>query len=587
MLTMPRLNPLVLAMSFLLAGFSTAASQAAGRDGLDRQSPERFDRIVAGKLVERIQQSLSELGYYLGPISGVGDSSLEAAIRLYQEESDLPIDGQPSVRLAGHLAQSVKMAALVERLTKSRKQGEAEARARLLSNPLTRDLVTRLNQPEAPSETAPDSALAPIPRSCLAFPMPECLLKIAAADARLIEKQDQRDWALGELLIAQTHAGLNDDALLSTRRIRDPRLIMAALRDIAKTQAQAGLGEDALFAAEIIPDTAKQMEALVTIADAQTSKDDKETAMRTTELLSSMLRRVEEPMIKVTFETKVAILLNRLGALAGSKAALEAAEQTARKKLSGARLNTGLRLIANALAETGDPDHALRILKDVPPGADQISVKLSAATAQARRGRLEQARETIGSIQRPRFELLGLARLASAYMKRGRFEEARVLLDEALKKSNLVKAPYARSYAISRIVRVLADWARLQEEREAAYAEVIKVTAMVENARLRAEVLYELTDSLKAGDTPGDIVDYFANAARSAAKSVESSLNYVWMHSELAEHRAMEGDAARAWEAIGRAMERLQTMIDPWARSRALSKLALTLSRAAADLPEQ
>ena len=82
-----------------------------------------------------------------------------------------------------------------------------------------------------------------------------CLLSEALESAKAIGKAELRDWALGEILIAEARAGLGERAMETTSRINDPRLVMVALRDIAEAQAAGGNPEEALAAADIIPTT--------------------------------------------------------------------------------------------------------------------------------------------------------------------------------------------------------------------------------------------------------------------------------------------------------------------------------------------
>jgi peptidoglycan hydrolase-like protein with peptidoglycan-binding domain len=53
--------------------------------------------------VKSIQQRLRQRGWYAGPIDGIAGPKTTAAIRRYQQEQHLLVDGQPSAGLAAHI----------------------------------------------------------------------------------------------------------------------------------------------------------------------------------------------------------------------------------------------------------------------------------------------------------------------------------------------------------------------------------------------------------------------------------------------------------------------------------------------------
>ncbi len=56
-----------------------------------------------GTAVSQIQAGLTELGYEPGPIDGTMGSQTSAAIRAYQRENKLLVDGRPTYQLAQHI----------------------------------------------------------------------------------------------------------------------------------------------------------------------------------------------------------------------------------------------------------------------------------------------------------------------------------------------------------------------------------------------------------------------------------------------------------------------------------------------------
>jgi len=56
-----------------------------------------------GSAVSQIQAGLTELGYNPGPIDGAMGSQTESAIRAYQRDNKLLVDGRPTYQLAQHI----------------------------------------------------------------------------------------------------------------------------------------------------------------------------------------------------------------------------------------------------------------------------------------------------------------------------------------------------------------------------------------------------------------------------------------------------------------------------------------------------
>ena len=209
-----------------LAGFETAA----GGD-LQRTEPQTPSG-PAKNFIFTIQEELANQGFYLGPIDGRMGPQTEAAIRAYQASADLKVDGKATEDLARDLVTGGQVSKLLKRLEDSRSRTIERARDALLANPETRGLID--GQDDLETEAKPNT------KACMADPKPRCLLIEASISARDIDKPEMRDWALGEILTAQARSGLSRDATATTRRIHDPRLIMVALRDIAKARAELG-----------------------------------------------------------------------------------------------------------------------------------------------------------------------------------------------------------------------------------------------------------------------------------------------------------------------------------------------------------
>ena len=60
--------------------------------------------------VTRVQAGLTQLGYNPGPIDGVMGPRTKTAIESYQRDHNLPVDGRPTLELASHMDQQLKVA---------------------------------------------------------------------------------------------------------------------------------------------------------------------------------------------------------------------------------------------------------------------------------------------------------------------------------------------------------------------------------------------------------------------------------------------------------------------------------------------
>ncbi len=61
--------------------------------------------------VSRVQAGLNRLGYQVGPTDGVFGPKTEAAVRSYQSDHDLLVDGRPTEELAQHIDAQLQLTA--------------------------------------------------------------------------------------------------------------------------------------------------------------------------------------------------------------------------------------------------------------------------------------------------------------------------------------------------------------------------------------------------------------------------------------------------------------------------------------------
>lgn len=573
------LSCLIICLLVLSAGHPV---EAAGRDGLDREQEEDIDSQLTGSLVGRIQKDLAELGYYLGAIDHRTNEALDAAIRRYQRESELEVDGQPSVALANHLARTLRMAALIDRLAKSRREGEKSARRKLTANPLTRRLLQDPRPPEAPEmpDVSPEinaKTIAPIAAPCLVEPTPACVLGAAERNSRLVKRPDQRDWVLGEVLSAQARAGLGTDALMSTRLIRDPRLVMVALRNIAAARARAGAPEDALFAAELIPDTHQQMEALSEITRAHLSRGALEDAQDAAQLLNSMVRHVRDLSVAARMSSEVALLLHQAKAPHAANRAIARAITLARDRLQDSPQETALREAADTLAGLGRIDDARELLMSVHRSTDRVSVQLAMAEAETRAGKLDAALATLNEVSQPRYRLQGLARIAEQQTADGDLAAAQRTLETGFRQTSEIRKPFARSFAQRRLVQAQKTWALAHKAPLTPLLKAVGRAAEIADPRLRAEALFELAADLREIGEYDPVLRLVRDEARNAAEEIKSGLARSWLHADQALLYATRGHPDWSDIAVGQALRELHQSTDAWTRARGLAKLAQVL----------
>ena len=534
--------------------------------GDDRGSP-------AAEVVRKVQSALASLGLYSGFVDGKLNNNLSAAIRQYQQQAGLKVTGRISDPLVAHLERSLRVSRLLQDLDDTRQKAMDEARRALLAHPATRDLIDDTN--DAPANATRDS------KPCFEKPTVRCLLAEAFESAKSVAKRDLRDWAMGEILAAQARAGLMKRAMETTRRIQDPRLIMVALRDIAQAQARAGREEEALAAAEIIPESRTQIEALAIIADTQARHGYTQAAQDTASLLYSMARHLKTPSEQVTYATRAAITLYRTGDPDGADDALHLARLTADKIGTTPARGAAWRQVAGAMADLDRLDDALDLARQVAHRSDKASVLIAAAQSAIRADRLDLAMELAREIHAERYRVLVLGEVAVAKARAGDRAGAEAVMDEAFVDAEAIGLPFARSYAISRLVLALSDMARVQDKKAEVLAERFvrarEAADGIDDPRLQAQVLFSIAARQRlAGLGPVESKESMRRAI-SAADSIPSVVSRVWVHGDTAALHARAGEDDMAWYAFQRAMTEARSITNPWGRARAMAKLAHTM----------
>lgn len=563
------LFPLIGFIAVLLVLPAGDAIAARARDKLPVGEINPLELPAYNATVQRVQRALAEAGYFQGRADGLFDEQTDKAIRSYQRREGLPQSGVASKELAVHIETSAKVQSLLKQLQRQRLNKMDEARAALLARPETRDLVSDQADRKKRADAERD------PSGCFKEPTPKCLLDEASQSAIAIFKAELRDWALGEILVAEAKAGLVAEAMGTVRLIGDPRLIMVALRDIATALAAAGRPVEALAAADIIPDASKRLEALAAIAAIQVARGNQEGAATTARLLLDGLDQTEDRLKRFSLAASAVTVLAAAGKADIAEKELAKIRAAAESRENAVQRSAALRHVASALAATGKPGRALAILKDLPDVSERIPVLVSAAAAQARAGDAEQAILTARSIEAVRYRAVVLTRIALAQAKAGDGPGGRRTLDAALDAAASIKRPYAKAYAYERIALALMEIDGFGGAQSFDLA--IDTAALISDGKLRAQTLWTLAIGQRtAGDGPG--ADETMAMAESATSEIKSPFTRVWMFSEISLAHLSAARTSSAWAAFNRALAVAEGIGGAWGRARALARLASTLS---------
>ena len=535
------------------------AAVAIDEDELTPKQRAKRERV----LIRQIQKTLTELGFYTGPIDGVSGEGTREAIRLYQKRSNLEVDGRANEELLEqlHFAEQVKN--LQVRLQAVRVEQIAAARAALLSQEATRDLVE-----ETTAEVADPTRDT---GQCFEAPTARCLLDEALESAKAIFRKQFRDWVLGEILISQAKAGWSVEALATLRRIEDPRLIVVGLRNVTRAQAEAGYIEEAKATAETIPLSWSQAEALATVATAEARSGDVTVAREIVARILAMVNEPTELRRRVATLGLLAVGLAQVGEIDAANAALEQAMYLVRSPEAGRNRESLLSEIATTLAEMGRVDEALRLLEEVEDIRHHSPVLLAAAKVQAQAGNGEQAMATVSELDEDRYRALILSKIAVAQHRAGTPDEAARTLAEAIAAASRIESArqtYPKDYAVSQIALAMVTIDALPQAGGLAKE--------ITDQRLRADVLWTIAAAYtRRGDTAA--ASETAIRANDAIAAIKSPLDRAWVLSNLARTHAAAGDHEAARRAFDQALATARDITSPWARTQALTKVAATL----------
>ncbi len=514
-------------------------------------------------LVLNIQRRLAQLGLYRAAVDGRVTRETTAAIRNYQRQARLKVDGAPSRVLLENLNSSAAEGQhLLQRLDAAREEQIAAARQTLEAHAPFRELITSAAAAGQANRKSTE------PKDCSATPTALCLVDEAYAVATTINTADYRGRALGDVAVARAAAGDGPAALSAATRLADPRLVIVALGRIAQAMAEAGDYESALATVRPIPDPIVRSETLSGVALAQHAAGHGEAARRIVSEALETAATIPDMGQRAMVVSKIAGVQIKIGDRAGAVASLDSALEQARALDTSDQRDLALSRVAAAMVGTGRLGKALSIVATIVEARHRTPTLILAAAAQAESGDVPRAVETVASINEIRYQVVALEKLASAQARANDRAAALATLADARSKSDKVFYIYARAYGLSLIARAQAEIG--------AFGEALGTSAMIDNQALRARALWAVAAAqARVGDTAAALRS--ETLALATANDIKDSLDRIWLLCDIAMARSNSGDNTTAQAMFDRAMAHTRALNTPWLRVRALTMLATTL----------
>lgn len=560
-------NLLVFLVIALGLGFALPGLAATPDDG--RLPSVLFDQRPQSLVLE-IQRRLQDMGLYGGSLDGRLNPETEQAIRHFQRRTGQDATGEPSQALLNTLQAGGRVDDLLSRLDKARTSAQQEAREALLANPETEDLLNQASQ-KVPVITADES------RACFDKPTPKCLLRIAFGETPGIDKDERRDWALGEILVAQARAGLLIDARLTARHIQDPRLILVALRNIAEALAAGGQLADALTTAATISDAERRAEGLNAVVVSYSAPTN-EQSQNALDLLAKAIDQIEDPRSQALYRLKLAKAeADAKQPDAAEQSLIRAASALQKPKATALRgkalkdYEAGLRQLAETYSALGNAEKAYSLAQQIKGEAERTSALVQIANDLATTGKIAEAINMANKIKPARYHSVILAKLSEIQAQNGDLGDARRSLEKAQSVASAIKFPFALDFARSKITQSFLALAMQGDDD--AWDKASALADTIKDRKLRAQLLWLASVKADRINQP-DRKNHFQNLAEAATEDVISRISRVWIHVDMALDHQRYGEKAKAKKAIMRGQLVAEGITDPWSRARALARVA-------------
>jgi len=499
-------------------------------------------------LIEQLQRLLVEFDLFAGPAAGRLTPETQQAIRAYQTQSGLTVNGVANEALLKHMETVGRAETLKKRLAQARNEQVEKARSALQGSAATRDLLE--NDRPLLAALPPDGTEA-----CFRNPEIDCLLKGAMAAIEDIGRQDYRDWALRDIIRAQAAAGRVSAARANIKRLSDLRLVLVSLREAAASLAEAGYHAKAFHLAETIPTPWNRARALLAIA---TTTSDASPAL---EPLLALLPQLEDRSGAI--EIAATLLADR-----GERGVTEdtaAIFRTIRSLLDNYREPSWIALgaVAAAYAHADLSSEAIEMLDQIGDASrDQIALAEVAAML-ARQGRLSEAIAAADRLRAPQLYVLAVTKIAAVEYRRGRPASAAGLLKQAETAVLDIERPFAADTALAQIA---TGWADLKEP-EKAFGNIAKV----KSAALGAQTLWEIAANSVARDA-----NAFSRAV-AATDKIESAFDRATTFARAARDFSEAKIPMQAQRVFDLAVRETKAIRSGWWRARILSLLATVL----------
>jgi tetratricopeptide (TPR) repeat protein len=506
-------------------------------------------------LIQQIQEHLIEFDLFTGPANGKLNAETRSAIRIYQRQSDLPVNATPNEGLLEHMERVGRAEALKRRLAKARDEQVEMARKALSANPATRDLV-------ATGPRDPISAANANPAGCLRDPTVDCLIESALSAINSITRDDYRDWALRDVVQALARAGRTDEARANIKRLTDLRLVLVSLRETAIALAKAGKVVEASALAATIPNNWNRARAFLAVVKSDAG------GSSSLDALLALLPQIEDRTSAVEIAAELAVYLSGRGANDRATKTIATLEALLNDSTPSDQRRMTLSAIAAAYARIGQSDQALRALERIgDTGRDHFAL---AETA----GQLARSRDSVAAVamaerlRTPHLFVLAMTKIAMAQARLGNHDAARANLKRAKTASLDIERPYAIDTALARIAIV---WAKIPD-----YPQAFGSIGEIKSNLLKARTLWRL--AMRMAKSQNDAEENNSTArAEAATERIESPFDRAAMLARAAIEFAEAKQIKQARNLFYMAVREARSIKNDWWRARIFSLLATVL----------
>lgn len=545
----------VATLALTLCATMPQLARAARYDAPAKDSSTWESLFEWSPLVREIQELLLEFELFAGPANGRLTIETRKAIRVYQKNSDLPVDGEPNDELLTHMNNVGRAESLKQRLLEARNEQIEKARVALSNNPATRDLVGARAERRATNSQETGQA-------CLRTPTINCLLEEALSAIDSITRDDYRDWALRDVIRAQARAGRTDDARNSIRRLSDLRLVLVSLRETAIALAEAGRIKEASALTETIPDNWNKARALLAIAKAETD------GSQAYDALLKLLPLLTDKAAAVEIAAELAVDLAKNGATKRAENALSVVDNlpVGTKLTDVQRITLGA--IATAYARIGHSDQAMRTLARIGETNRDNSALAETAGLLAKNKKTGDALAAADRLRTPQLYVLALTKIASAQLRLGDRTAAKASLARAKSASIDIERPFAAETALAKIATV---WSNFPD-----YPTAFKNVNAIKSHALKAQTIWRFAVNATAPARAAGEANIMQRAV-AATDRIESPFDRAATLARAAIEFAKKHQTKEAKAVFAMAVGEARAIRDNWWRARIFSLLATAL----------